>query len=1087
MTGGSHRTGRSTVPAERDPDDLGQVAASIRERVLAGWAASPVRFREDANAEEDYALGGYRDRVLVELAQNAADAAARAGVPGRLLFALRELDGGPVLVAANTGAELDAAGVQSLSTLRASSKRDGAPAVQGAEACEPGPTGAGLVGRFGVGFSAVLAVTDEPAVLSRRGGVRFSREDTHDLVTHTATTSPELAAELARRDGHVPVLRLPFAATGEPPTGYDTVVLLPVRDGAADDLVRRLLADLDDALLLALPQLGEVRLEVDGAVRVLAGVDDRWFAVRRTGLLDARDLGDRPVEERSRTTWSLTWALPRDPSLPTRQPTPHRAVVHAPTPTDEPLGLPGLLIASFPLDPSRRHVAPGPATDALAAQAGRAYAELVAQVVGEPVGGGVGATSPDPGVSAETTWQIWDLVPTGLPAGALDAAVQAAAVDALRHAAVLHPAEGGPPVRPRDAVALAQPAGADLDLVRALAPSVAGLIHAPRSATAVLETLGVHRMTLADLIDQLPLGRTPGQWRELYGALAGLAGDSIQREAMASLPVPLADGRVVRGVRGVVLAEPGEPHGDRAALTRALADLGVRTVHPDAVHPMLERLGARHLAVSDALGLAEVRAAVEASLAAAEDGDLTPSEAVLTLVEAALADGLDLDEQVRTDRYGWLGQLALLDAEGEIAPAAELVLPGSAAERLLDPEVMAPVEGAVLHRWGAGTLQAVGVLADLALVRAADVDLGDQLPESLADLPDVADWLDTVRAAVGLDALEITAGEVVAVRDLDAVREDAWPELLDLLARDPALRRAVVTPLRLTVHREPDHQDTGDRVRVVQVPSWTAWWVRRELFEDRVWADPQAQDVVRALLEPPPMPVDGLDVELRRALGGVRRLSDLDAAGTAGLLVAIADEAIRWDLPTALQVWGHLARVTGEPAALPSRLPALRDGEVRAVDRRDVMVVDDPVWLQREDLGAVLVVARGTAAALAELLDLPMAADLADGRVRHDGAVLTPVPDAVHAVLPQAPESWWEHEQLLVDGVEVDWWVAPGEPGQPGQVHAATLDGLARGLAWSAGTWGLRSAVAALLEGSVSPAEVLLDEAVSADGGLPGS
>jgi hypothetical protein len=56
--------------------------AAIRERVLAGWAAAPVRLREDANAEEDLALGGYRDRLVVELAQNAADAAARAGFPG---------------------------------------------------------------------------------------------------------------------------------------------------------------------------------------------------------------------------------------------------------------------------------------------------------------------------------------------------------------------------------------------------------------------------------------------------------------------------------------------------------------------------------------------------------------------------------------------------------------------------------------------------------------------------------------------------------------------------------------------------------------------------------------------------------------------------------------------------------------------------------------------------------------------------------------------------------------------------------------------------------------------------------------------
>ncbi len=56
--------------------------ARLRRSVLDAWAASPARFREDANAEEDLALGGYRDRLVVELAQNAADAAVRAGVAG---------------------------------------------------------------------------------------------------------------------------------------------------------------------------------------------------------------------------------------------------------------------------------------------------------------------------------------------------------------------------------------------------------------------------------------------------------------------------------------------------------------------------------------------------------------------------------------------------------------------------------------------------------------------------------------------------------------------------------------------------------------------------------------------------------------------------------------------------------------------------------------------------------------------------------------------------------------------------------------------------------------------------------------------
>src|ERR1700741_455322 len=97
------------------PDDAFDTA-SLRRRVLDAWAASPARFREDANAEEDYALGGYRDRLVVELAQNAADAASRAGVPGRLRLTLS--DG--MLTAANTGAPLDANGVEALSTLRAS-------------------------------------------------------------------------------------------------------------------------------------------------------------------------------------------------------------------------------------------------------------------------------------------------------------------------------------------------------------------------------------------------------------------------------------------------------------------------------------------------------------------------------------------------------------------------------------------------------------------------------------------------------------------------------------------------------------------------------------------------------------------------------------------------------------------------------------------------------------------------------------------------------------------------------------------------------------------------------------------------------
>src|SRR4051794_22778627 len=133
--------------------------AALRTAVLGAWAASPTRFREDANAEEDLRLGGYADAWFVELAQNAADA---AGSDGRLRVTV--VDG--ELRIANTGAPLDAAGVTALASLRASAKRDDA----------------GSVGRFGVGFAAVLAVSAAPRVVSTGGGVAFSAARTAEAI-----------------------------------------------------------------------------------------------------------------------------------------------------------------------------------------------------------------------------------------------------------------------------------------------------------------------------------------------------------------------------------------------------------------------------------------------------------------------------------------------------------------------------------------------------------------------------------------------------------------------------------------------------------------------------------------------------------------------------------------------------------------------------------------------------------------------------------------------------------------------------------------------------------------------------------------
>ena len=436
-----------------DPFDT----AGLRARVLDAWAASPSRFREDANAEEDYALGGYRDRVIVELAQNAADAAVRGGVPGRLALTLR--DG--VLVALNTGAPLDAAGVEALSTLRASSKRGDA-------------SGAETVGRFGVGFAAAAAVSDAPRIYSATGGVGWSRERTRRL----ADAVPALAGEIEARSGHVPVLRLPFAdqppfAGGDAlPDGFVTAVELPLRDDAQLALVTRLLTETGPALLLALPALTHVEITVGGATRLLTAVRDgdqstvtvngvasAWRVAGFAGELDQSLLADRPAEERTRTSWSVRWAVPVTDGAPAgRLPVGVTAVVHAPTPTGEPLSLPALLLASFPLSPDRRHVAPGPLTDFLVERAADTYASLLPDL------------APGPG--------LLDLVPGPVGQGELDARLAGAIVSRLPGVPFLPAAARDPEadasgalvpdrVRPRDAVLLASSAARPGRLARA--------------------------------------------------------------------------------------------------------------------------------------------------------------------------------------------------------------------------------------------------------------------------------------------------------------------------------------------------------------------------------------------------------------------------------------------------------------------------------------------------------------------------------------------------------------------------------------------------------------------------------------------
>lgn len=976
--------------------------------MLAAWAASPARFREDANAEEDLVVGGYRDRLLIELAQNAADAASVAGVPGHLRITLD----GDLLRAANVGAPLDADGVKGLATLRASAK-----------------AGSETVGRYGVGFAAVLAVCDEPSVISRTGGVRFSAEETRNAVADIPSLTEAVERRAGSARGSVPVLRLPFPASARldsPPAGFDTEVRLPLRAGAYE-FVQSLLDGLRVDVLLGLP--GLARLDVDGRVLqqrrdgadvVLSDDDEtqRWRVSSASGELAADLLTARPIEEQERPQWTVSWAIPVEDDVP--RPLTGRQVLHAPTPSEEPLSLPLRLIASYPLATDRRHVAPGAVTDHLTAAAARAFGDLVLSLADDPA--------------------VLALVPrAGLAAAPLDAQLGAAILAELGRIAWLPEVEASAEpgsagvnnrMRPDRAVALDPVSDS---LVAVLAEVMTGLLPADwcrRTDAPVLTAVGVKRMDLAGVVDVVSTVDRPEQWwGGLYAALADI-GSLEDRDALSPIPIPLADGRTAYGARGLLLAEPDLDAADVSAL-------GLQLVHPDAIaiesaRRFLERLGASPAASEGVLTSPAVRAAVEAS--ADEDDPRPIAEAVLALVRAA---------GVPAGTYPWLAELALPDLEGEWYPARELMLPGSALIDVLEADFLGVLDPELMNTFGPQALLAVGVLNTFGVVRAEEHELGEEL-----ELDSENRWYDAVSDRLPPSHRPPILVDVVAVRDLDLVLPDRWPAALRLLAE---LRSEVFADTFVSL---------GEG-KPVPVPSYTRWWLSTNPVlngqrPDRLRA-PDADELAGLydIADAPP--------EILRMVGCLASVDAVlaDPLAARELLDRLGqpDRTVR---PDVLRViYPRLAEaLQGIDVDPPDRV---RVSPQLSVERDLAVVVDAPFLLPLLDRTPVP--AAGHAAAVADLLDLPMASEVVAAEVRsapESTSDWDAVPGASIAarrlgLVSLAGRLARHHPLLVTGGRTVDWW----PEGDVDHVDVSAGPGaLGRALAWRHDCWSLRAALA---------------------------
>lgn len=205
----------------QEPDANRSVLDVVLEqsaRVLETYRIDPGLIQEHANFERSITQGGYGDRQLFELVQNASDEIRRT--PGQKLKVVLTATH---LYCANQGTPVTPGGADTILRMGVSRKRGG------------------QIGRFGVGVKSVLAISDAPEFFSGTGCFGFDRDWSAEEITNVLRRRGQSDEDMPE----MPVLRIGRPLDLEFESAHDpvlrellgwavTVVRMRLKDGAAE-------------------------------------------------------------------------------------------------------------------------------------------------------------------------------------------------------------------------------------------------------------------------------------------------------------------------------------------------------------------------------------------------------------------------------------------------------------------------------------------------------------------------------------------------------------------------------------------------------------------------------------------------------------------------------------------------------------------------------------------------------------------------------------------------------------------------------------------------------------------------------------
>ena len=363
--------GSTTYSPAEWADENGAIGSYIYDesaKTLDSYRAQPALIAEHANQEDDLARGGYANRQILELTQNAADQISGTK-DGSIRLHLTQ----DYLYCADNGEQIDEEGVRALLFSHLSPKR-----------------GTDRIGRFGLGFKSVLGVTDAPAFLSRSGSFRWNRGQAEQQLRDLA---PDLRS--------YPTLRIaeainPHSLASSDPVLKDlmswaiNIVRLPLLSNARAGIQNQLAAFPPEFLLFVphvslleiIDNVGEVSRRItceipgDTADLTVGDTTTHWLFASTVHQLSSDAIGDKRTldgEDEEANEVRIKWAAPVD-----RLNEPGRFWAYFPTLTQSLLS--GILNAPWKTNEDRQNLLAGTYNDELIAAAARVVADALPQL-----------------------------------------------------------------------------------------------------------------------------------------------------------------------------------------------------------------------------------------------------------------------------------------------------------------------------------------------------------------------------------------------------------------------------------------------------------------------------------------------------------------------------------------------------------------------------------------------------------------------------------------------------------------------------------------------------------------------------------